>query len=112
MFLVLGCLLGVLLLNSCTVYQGAVLGNKDHNMTCAELPTAAEVTKVVEDHQDVVQRIKDVNPGQVFFDIDKETCPSRADIVISFASHRDRLAIEKIIDGDTFFGVPYRLRNR
>jgi hypothetical protein len=47
----------------------------------------------------------------VFVEIDDWSCSDRADIVISYATHQDRLAIEEIMGGDTFFGVPYRLRN-
>jgi hypothetical protein len=65
----------------------------------------------VEEHQDTVERIMEVNPGFVWLEVDDASCPGRADIVIYYPSHRNRLAIEEIIGGDTFFGVPYRLRN-
>ena len=35
----------------------------------------------------------------------------KGDIEISYPSHKDRVIIEKIIGADTFFGIPYRLRN-
>ena len=59
----------------------------------------------------MIEEIKRVNPGFVVVRIDTTTCPGKADIVIEYPSHQDRLAIEEIIDGETFFGVPYRLRN-
>jgi hypothetical protein len=103
-FLVKGHVLGRL-------YSDLVLDNRDHFLPCGELPAAAEVRRVVLEHQDTVRAVKEVHPGFVFVEIDDWSCSGRADIVISYATHQDRLAIEKIIGGDTFFGVPYRLRN-
>jgi len=103
-FLVRGHVLGRL-------YNDIVLDNYDHFLPCERLPSSAEVNRILEEHQDTVEAIKEVNPGFVFVEIDDWSCSGRADIVISYASHQDRLAIEKIIGGDTFFGVPYRLRN-
>jgi hypothetical protein len=57
-----------------------------------------------------VEAIEGVNPGFVWVEVD-DSCPGKADIVIYYASHQDRLAIEEIIGRETFFGVPYRLRN-
>jgi hypothetical protein len=92
------------------LYNDLVLGNRDHFLPCDRLPASAEVSRILEEHQDTVEAIKEVHPGFVFVEID-ESCSGRADIVISYASHQDRLAIDKIIGGETFFGVPYRLRN-
>ena len=103
-FLVRGHVLGRL-------YNDTVLDNYDHFLPCEKLPTSAEVNRIVEEHEDVLKTIKDVNPGHIFVEIDYWTCPGRADIIISYATHQDRLAIEEIIGDDTFFGVPYRLRN-
>lgn len=101
----------VILLNSCAVYNDVVLDNQDHGLPCTELPSIQEVEQIVASHQDVIQKLEAVNPGQVFVDVDSETCPDHADIIISYASHQDREAIEELIGADTFFGIPYRLRN-
>jgi hypothetical protein len=93
------------------LYNELVLDNKDHFLSCAELPPVAEVEQVVDSHRDAIDQIKQVNPGSVFVEIDSTTCPGKADIVISYGTHQTRLAIEQIIAADTFFGVPYRLRN-
>ncbi|MGB9301452.1 MAG: hypothetical protein WCD51_12790 [Anaerolineae bacterium] len=103
-FLVKGHVLG-------TLYNDLVLDNRDHYLPCDRLPTSAEVHRILGEHQDTVQAIKEVHPGFVFVEVDDSTCAGRADIVISYASHQDRLAIEEIIGGETFFGVPCRLRN-
>ena len=93
------------------LYNDLVLDNRDHFLPCDQLPSVADVNRILAEHQDTVEAIKGVHPGFVFVEIDDWSCSGRADIVISYASHQDRLAIEKIIGGDTFFGVPYRLRN-
>ena len=93
------------------LYNDIVLDNYDHFLPCEELPTAEEVNRILAEHQDVVEAIEDVNPGFIFVEVDAWTCPGRADIIISYATHQNRLAIEEIIGGKTFFGVPYRLRN-
>jgi hypothetical protein len=94
------------------IYDNFVLDNKNHYLPCEELPTESDVSRIVEQHQDKIQAIEQVNPGFVGVEIDTFTCPGQADLMIWYASHQDRLAIEEIIGSDTFFGVPYRLQNR
>lgn len=86
--------------------------NWNHYLPCEELPTEIEVREVVEAHQQLIQEIERVNPGLVGVEINASVCAGKADIVIWYASHQNRLAIEKILDSDTFHGVPYRLQNR
>lgn len=93
------------------LYNDIVLDNYDHFLPCEKLPTSAEVDRVVDEHEDVVRAIKDINPGHIFVEIDDHKCPGRADIIISYATHKDRVAIEEILGGRTFFGVPCRFRN-
>jgi hypothetical protein len=89
-----------------------IYDNKNHYLPCDKLPTEAEVNQVVQEHQNIVEAIKEVNPGLVGVEIDSTTCPGRADLLIWYASHENRLEIERIIGGDTFFSVPVRLRNQ
>ena len=92
-----------------------VYDNKEHYVPCSKLPTVAEVERIVEKHQDVVDKIKQVRPGHIFFESPSrygEKCPGKAAIIIAYPSHEDRVKIEKIINGKTFFGIPYALRNR
>lgn len=90
----------------------AILDNKNHYLPCRQLPTLSEVENVMAAHQEVVKQIEQINPGLVGIDIDSTKCPGKADVVIWYGSHQDRLTIESMIDGATFFGVPYRLNNR
>ncbi len=89
-----------------------VYDNKNHYLPCSRLPTELEVRKVVEERQEIIQQIEQVNPDLVGVEIDTSMCPGKADLLIWYASHPNRLAIEKIIGGKTFYGVPYRLQNR
>jgi hypothetical protein len=93
------------------VRDDLIYDSKNHYLSCDELPTSEEVARVVSEHQEALQKIKQVNPGFVMVQIDTRACPGRLDIVILYASHRDRVEIEKIINGYTFFGIPYRLIN-
>jgi hypothetical protein len=88
-----------------------IYDSKQHYLACDQLPTAEDVARVVSEHQETVQKIEQVNPGLVMVQIDTHTCLGRADFVILYATHRDRVEIEKIINGDTFFGIPYKLIN-
>jgi hypothetical protein len=112
--LVLCCATGVILVRGHVfgrLYNEIVLDNYDHFLPCEKLPTSDEVDRVVEQHQDTVEAVEEVNPGFVWVEVDDFSCPGRADIVIYYASHRDRLAIEEILGGRTFYGVPCRFRN-
>ena len=88
-----------------------IYDNKNHYLPCDKLPTEAEVNRVVQEHQNIIEAIKQVNPGRVGVEIDT-SCIGKADLLIWYASHANRLEIEKIIGGDTFFGIPYRLNNQ
>lgn len=99
-------------LASCSAwYSDQILDNREHGLPCEALPTPAEVKQVLEEQQALVKEIEAVQPGHVFVEVDEVTCPDRADIVISYPSHQEREKLEAILPSDTFFGVPYRLRN-
>jgi hypothetical protein len=87
-----------------------IYDNRNHYLPCEQLPAVPDVEKTLKEHEDIIQQIKQVNPGLVDVEIGYP-CPDRADIIISYASHKDRLAIEAIIGKDDFWGIPYRLQN-
>jgi hypothetical protein len=93
-------------------YDEIVLDNRNHYLPCEQLPSEAEVRRVMEAHESEIQRIEQVNPGFVGAEMDISTCPGKADILFWYGGHQDRLLIEGIIAGDTFHGVPYRMQNR
>lgn len=86
--------------------------NRYHYLPCEQLPSLSEVERVIQEHQDILQQIKAVNPGLVGVDVNPCGAGQNADITFWYASHQDRIAIERIIGSDTFFGVPYNLNNR
>ncbi|HBG74820.1 MAG: hypothetical protein A2X25_06970 [Chloroflexi bacterium GWB2_49_20] len=94
------------------LYDNFVYDNWNHYLPCKALPAEAQVSAIVQQHRDIVREIEQVNPGLVGVDMDSSTCPGKADLVIWYASHQNRLEIENILGGDSFFGVPTRLQNR
>jgi hypothetical protein len=93
-------------------YDEIVLDNREHYLPCEQLPAEAEVSQIMEDHQDLIKKIEEIHPGFVGVEMDSSTCPGKADIVFWYGTHQDRLLIEDILAGETFYGVPYRLENR
>lgn len=117
--------------------DNVIADNKNHYLSCDQLPTVEQVNKVVREHKDIVERIvkevgkryrntevtpvwrdNTVTDGESFYISFSwgESYPEcqntgKGDIEIMYPAHQDRVIIEKIINGDTFFGIPYRLRN-
>jgi hypothetical protein len=93
-------------------YDEIVLDNHNHYLSCEQLPAEVEVREVMDDHQDVIKKIERIHPGLVGVEMDTSICPGKADILFWYGTHKDRLLIEDIIAGETFYGIPYRLENR
>ena len=93
-------------------YDQFILDNRNHYLSCQELPTKLDVERIARQHQDVIQQIEQIAPGFVGVEIDNLTCAETADLLIWYGTHQQRIAIEEIISRDTFFGIPYRLQNR
>jgi hypothetical protein len=114
--LLLTCVTGVIVETRLKVLQRAydnfIMDNRNHYLTCRDLPGKVEVERILEQHADILEQIQQVAPGFVGVEIDSWTCEGKADLLIWYGSHQQRLAIEEIIAGDTFFGIPYRLQNR
>jgi hypothetical protein len=89
-----------------------IYDNRNHYLPCGKLPAEAEVRTIIQQHQDLIRAVQAVNPGLAGVDVDASACPGKADLLIWYASHADRLAIENMIGSDTFFGIPYRMQNR
>src|SRR5215216_1170108 len=94
------------------VYDEIILDNRGHYLSCEQLPSAAEVKRVVEDHEDFIKKIEQIKPGFVGVEMDTSSCSGKADILFWYGTLEDRVLIEEIIVGDTFYGIPYRLENR
>jgi hypothetical protein len=98
-------------LAACDLYSDYVLGNREHGVSCGELPTRAEAEAILRAHIGVVERIKSVGPEKSISVELAEPCPGKADLVIYHPSRETRREIEAIIDSETFYGIPYRLIN-
>lgn len=94
------------------LYDDLVLDNRGHYLPCEALPPANEVRAALETHADEVEAIEAVNPGLAGVEVEDRSCPGKADLVIWYASHQNRLAIEALLGDGTFHGVPVRLQNR
>ena len=94
------------------LYDEEILDNRNHYLSCEQLPLEDEVRLVMEAHQDVIEKIENINTGFVGVEVDTSTCAGKADIIFWYGTHQDRLLIESIISNDTFYGIPYRLRNQ
>lgn len=57
-----------------------------------------------------MRRIQAVDQS-VFVSLEDSGCPGRGTLAIVYGAHRHREQIERLIGGDTFFGIPYTLRN-
>ena len=94
------------------IIDNVIYDNRNHYLSCEQLPTVPEVMQVVEEHQGLIQEIEQVKSGFVGMEIDSLSCPGKADLVFWYGGHQDRIVIESIINAETFFGAPYRLHNR
>ncbi len=86
--------------------------NWNHYLPCGQQHPVEAVEEALQTHADTVNLIEAVNPGQVGVEVDAASCPGRADVLIWYASHSDRLEIEHILGARSFFGIPIRLVNR
>jgi hypothetical protein len=93
-------------------YDEIILDNRNHYLSCNQLPSEDEVRRVMDDHQDLIKRIEQIHSGFVGVEMDNWTCPRRADIIFWYGTHEERLRVEDLIAGETFHGIPYRLENR
>ena len=114
-----------------------VLDNRNHYLSCEELPDVEYINGIVEQNRDVLEDIiievggnysnEEVIPYWIDNSVQDaegfnisiswgELSPGcentgKGDILFTYISSRDREIIEKYIHNDTFLGVPYRFRN-
>jgi len=93
-------------------FDEMIFDNRNHYLSCEQLPSETEVRQVMDAHEAEIQRIEQVNPGFVGVEMDAFTCPGKADIIFWYGTHQDRILIEDIVASNTFYGVPYRMQNR
>lgn len=79
-------------------------------LPCEELPDIETVRQIIEDHQDLIEEIENTSPGNVWVEIN-EKCDGKGELFIYYDTIYTKNKIKELIDGDTFFGVPYRMFN-
>lgn len=114
LLIILG-ILGAIILESQThILQKTIVDriydNRGHYLSCEELPALADVERIVAEKHSLIQAIEQVNPGFIFVTINSP-CPRKGELIFEYPSHQNRLQIEELIGGETFFGIPYRMIN-
>ncbi len=61
-------------------------------------------------HVELIRQIEAIH-YTVLVTLDETACPGRGTLVFHYGGFQHRREIERLIDGDTFFGVPYSLMN-
>ncbi|HWD42393.1 MAG TPA: hypothetical protein VHM23_01490 [Actinomycetota bacterium] len=92
------------------VWEDVVLDGRSTRIPCGQRPPAAEARLVLARRGDLVRRIQAVDQS-VFVSLEESGCPGRGTLVIAYGAHGHRKRIERLIGGDSVFGVPYSLRN-
>lgn len=95
------------------LWANIAYGNREHYISCSDLPFYSEVQKSLRQHGDLTNKIK--NLGAESVSAVEINCPSsvgsfaflKGDILISYRNRAQRNAIEQAV-GETFFGMPYR----
>ena len=89
---------------------GTIYDNRAIFLSCDELPDLSDVKSIMEQHNQVIQEIKNIDPENIEITIDN-SCPGKGSLVIYYPSHNDRTQIEELL-GVSFFGIPYKGINR
>ncbi len=95
------------------IWAGIVYDRREHYLSCTDLPFYPEVKKSMQQHQDMVNKVKSL--GALSLSPVEINCPSsvgtfiflKGDILITYKNRSQRKAIESTV-GNTFFGIPYR----
>ena len=98
-------------LATCGAYQILTIPPLRPLISCSNFPAIAEARKVLQQHQQFIQKLQTDNSGFILVDArELQYCPGKAMIHVEYAGEQDCPAIKQMI-GDTFFGIPYVLAN-
>lgn len=79
--------------------------------SCDELPSVEAIKHALEQHASTRAQVEQLNPNAIVFAIEESRhCPGRATLVIYHATTSEGKQIRQLL-GDTFFEIPYKLRN-
>ncbi len=98
-------------LATCGAYRILTIPPLRPLISCSKFPAIAEARKVLQQHQQFIQKLKTDNSGFILVDLrELQYCPGKAMIHVEYAGEQDCPAIKQMI-GETFFGIPYVLVN-
>lgn len=79
--------------------------------SCDELPSVEAIRHALEQHASIRAQVEQLNPNAIVFVIEEnKRCPDRATLVIYHVTTDEGMRIRKLL-GESFFGIPYELRN-
>ena len=85
---------------------------KTLRVPCSELPNSEEVSEIITQHSDIVEKIEDINNIHIrVVQTDVKGCSGKSVIIIEHASVEECNEIKKVLNSNDFFGVPYGLLN-
>lgn len=95
------------------LWNNYVMDNKIEYLSCEKMSTFTEIKKVLAEHQEVIDQIKDLSADVevVIGDHRGKDCGERGKIVFYYGGHATRVKIEELINAKTFYGIPYDLVN-
>jgi len=108
---VVACL--IMIVGAVAFLRGWVPLSGDTHPPCGQLPTVAEATAALADHQDLAEEIKALGDG-IEVEVGKP-CPGNQDrglIMVSYGSKAERDAIADLLSRREGFGAPVYLVKR
>ena len=98
-------------LATCGAYRILTVPPPRPLISCSKFPEIALAEKVLQEHQQFIQKLQTDNSGFPFANArELHHCPGKAVISVEYAGEQDCPAIRQMI-GETFFGIPYILVN-
>jgi hypothetical protein len=92
------------------VWEDVALDSRSTQVPCGQRPPVAEARRVLVQHRELVRRIEAVDQS-VSVALDEAACPGRGTLAIDYGAHRHRERIQRLLGGETLFGIPYSLHN-
>lgn len=92
--------------------QDKLYDNVPSFVACDRLPSVSATQRALDEHADLVAAIRQVAPDEVMIGLDTQRCGGdRAEILITYGSHEQRIRIQALLAKAGFGDVPVSLRN-
>jgi hypothetical protein len=91
----------------------SISGSKETHPPCEQLPSSSEVTKALDNHQDLSEEIQGISDAVTV----ENGSPCNEDenqslVLIKYASEEEHDSIQEILSSNDGFGVPVHLEKR